>query len=126
METWLPGVTVIGAWCTKDRNHDRPVNVSLCSPGFGLPPPPPVNSSTLGEPVPGLVTLPGVPLSTRASRTCAGVNVGLAASTRAAAPATCGDAIDVPEIELVAVSLVFHSDLMLLPGAKRSTQVPKL
>ncbi len=33
--------------------------------------------------------------------------------------------MEVPLIVLVAVSLVFHVDVMLEPGAKRSTQVPK-
>jgi len=41
-------------------------------------------------------------------------------------PATCGDAIDVPLIVLVAVSLVLHALVMSSPGAKTSTQVPKL
>jgi hypothetical protein len=31
----------------------------------------------------------------------------------------------VPEIVFVAVSLVFQDEVMLLPGAKMSTQVPK-
>jgi hypothetical protein len=34
-------------------------------------------------------------------------------------------AIDVPEMLLVAVSLVFQEEVMLDPGAKISTQVPK-
>jgi hypothetical protein len=34
-------------------------------------------------------------------------------------------AIDVPEMVLVAVSLVFQEEVMLLPGAKTSTQGPK-
>ena len=33
--------------------------------------------------------------------------------------------MEVPEIVLVAVSLVFHDEVMLEPGAKISTQVPK-
>jgi hypothetical protein len=33
--------------------------------------------------------------------------------------------MDVPLIVFVAVSLVFHADVMLDPGAKRSTHVPK-
>ena len=47
------------------------------------------------------------------------------AGTRAATPATCGVAIDVPLIVLVAVSLVAHADVMLEPGAKMSTTLPK-
>ena len=44
--------------------------------------------------------------------------------TRAAAPATCGDAMLVPEMVLVAVSLVYHADVVPTPGANRSTQEP--
>ena len=39
-------------------------------------------------------------------------------------PATCGVAIDVPEMLFVAVSLVFHDDTMFEPGAKMSVQEP--
>ena len=60
-----------------------------------------------------------------AAVTVAGEAVGFVSRNNAATPATCGDAIDVPEIVLVAVSLVLHADVMLLPGAKMSTQVPK-
>ncbi len=44
----------------------------------------------------------------------------------AAAPATCGDAIDVPLIVFVAVSLVRQVEAMPEPGANRSRQLPKL
>jgi len=44
----------------------------------------------------------------------------------AAMPATCGQAMDVPEIVFVAVLEPIQADMMLLPGAKVSTQVPKL
>jgi hypothetical protein len=50
----------------------------------------------------------------------------LAASTSAAAPATCGVAIEVPLIVFVAVLLLYQADVMLTPGAMMSTQVPKL
>ena len=46
-------------------------------------------------------------------------------STSAAAPVTCGVAIEVPLIVLVAVLDVYHDDVMLEPGANMSTQVPK-
>ena len=62
--------------------------------------------------MPGLVTLFGVALASRCSRTCGGVAVGFAPRTSAAAPATCGVAIDVPLIVLVAVLLEFHADVM--------------
>src|SRR5690242_8809845 len=92
--------------------------------GGGVVPPEPVNSSLFGEPVPGLVTTPEVALATRALDTVAGVAVGLAARYSAAAPATCGVAIDVPLIVFVAVVLEYQSEVMLTPGAKMSTQVP--
>ena len=60
-----------------------------------------------------------------AAVTVAGEAVGLVSRNKAATPVTCGVAIEVPEIVLVAVSLVLHDEVMLLPGAKRSTQVPK-
>src|SRR5262249_1940323 len=82
--------------------------------------------SLFGEPAPGLPTTPPVALLTRESRTCCGLKAGLAPSTSAAAPTTCGVAIDVPLIVLVAVSLVFHAEVIPTPGAKMSRQVPKL
>jgi hypothetical protein len=60
-----------------------------------------------------------------AAATVAGEAPGFVSRNNAATPATCGVAIDVPEIVLVAVSLVRHAEVMLLPGAKMSTQVPK-
>ena len=48
-----------------------------------------------------------------------------ALSAKAAMPATCGDAIDVPEIVFVAVVDVYHAEVMFDPGAKTSTQEPK-
>ena len=45
---------------------------------------------------------------------------------RAATPATCGVAMEVPLIVLVAVSLVRHADRIAEPGAKISTTLPKL
>ena len=61
-----------------------------------------------------------------AADTVAGDAVGFVSRKSAATPATCGVAIEVPEIVLVAVSLEFQDDVMLLPGAKMSTHVPKL
>src|SRR5205085_431839 len=82
-------------------------------------------SKRLGEPVPALVTLLRVALLTIAAVTVAGEAVGFVSRNNAATPVTCGVAIDVPEMVLVAVSLVFHDEVMLLPGAKMSRQVPK-
>ena len=50
--------------------------------------------------------------------------MGLACQAKAATPATWGDAMDVPLMMLVAVVLVYQAEVMLLPGAKRSKQVP--
>jgi hypothetical protein len=63
-----------------------------------------VLSSLLTEPVPGEVTLPAEALSVSAVTTWAGVADGSAASTSAAAPATCGAAIEVPLMIWVPVS----------------------
>src|SRR5689334_18909665 len=68
-------------------------------PGGGVVPEP-VNSNRFGEPVPGLVILLGVALAFIVLCTCAGVRVGVADRSRAAAPTTCGVAIEVPLIEL--------------------------
>ena len=59
-------------------------------------------------------------------RTVPGDAVGLLCRYLAATPATCGDAIDVPLMVIVAVSLEDHADLMLEPGAKMSTTLPWL
>src|SRR5882724_6399486 len=93
-------------------------------PGGGGVEPEPVNSKEFGEPVPGLVILFGVPFAVIVLCTCAGVIDGLADRISAAAPTTCGVAIEVPLIVFVAVSLVFHDDVMFTPGAKMSVQVP--
>ena len=57
--------------------------------------------------------------------TVAGDAPGLVSKNKAATPATCGDAIEVPEIVFTAISLVIQADVMPEPGAKMSTQVPK-
>ncbi|KOX51980.1 hypothetical protein ADL08_02870 [Streptomyces sp. NRRL F-6492] len=93
-------------------------------PGGGVVPPSPTYRSRFGEPVPGLVTTFGVAAAVRAAETWAGVAVGLAARWSAAAPATCGVAIDVPEMVLVAESLEFQDEVMEEPGAKMSRTVP--
>ena len=92
--------------------------------GGGGDPPSNENSSRLGEPVPAFVTLFGVELLMIAAVTVAGEALGFVSRNSAATPATCGVAIDVPEIVFVAVSLVIHDDVMSLPGAKTSRHVP--
>ena len=76
-----------------------------------------------GEPVPGEPTLPGVALRRTMSAISAGVAEGVPSRKSATAPATCGDAIDVPLIEVEPV-LFRRADVIELPGAKTSTQVP--
>ena len=62
--------------------------------------------------MPALVTLLAVVLATSWLAMVAGVAVGVTLRSRAAAPATCGAAIEVPLIVLVAVSLVLHAEVM--------------
>ena len=47
-----------------------------------------------------------------------------ALSAKAATPATCGEAIDVPEIVFVALFDVYQDEVMFEPGAKTSTHEP--
>ena len=53
-------------------------------------------NSLLGEPVPGEKTFPVEAKFTKPDMTCDAENVGLRDQNTAAAPATCGAAIDVP------------------------------
>ena len=50
---------------------------------------------------------------------------GNACARRAARPATCGEAIDVPEMVRVADEPPIQAEVMFEPGAHRSTQEPK-
>src|SRR5215218_8438130 len=61
-------------------------------------------SSRLGVPLVAPVITPAVALDTSPAATCAGVRAGFWDSSSAAAPATCGEAIEVPDIEAVAVA----------------------
>ena len=67
---------------------------------------------------------PAVALLFSAALTAAADAVGFCCRYNAATPAACGDAIDVPLIVLVELPGI-HADVMLTPGANRSTQVPK-
>jgi hypothetical protein len=78
----------------------------------------------LGEPDPALATTPVVAEPTTAAAMVAGLAEGFAWRRRAATPATWGEAIDVPLIVRVAESLVLHVEVIDVPGAKTSTQVP--
>ena len=91
--------------------------------GSGFPPPAgPVYSSRFGEPEPGLVTTLVVAVEVSADVIAAGAAPGLACSVSAAAPATCGDAIEVPLIVFVRPPV--QVDVMPEPGAKMSTHDP--
>ena len=79
-----------------------------------------------GEPLPGLLTTPFVALFLSAAWTSAGVADGLASRYCAATPAACGAAIDVPLLDAVALSSVFHVEMMFSPVENRSTQAPML
>ena len=71
-------------------------------------------------------TTPAVAEPSSRFATCAGLSPGSAPSSSAAAPATCGAAIEVPDSSSVAVSPVYQSETMSTPGAKRSTHDPRL
>jgi hypothetical protein len=105
---------------------DRTATVSTVGGGVVVPPVPSVYSSRFGEPVPGEPTTPVVAVEVSSAAMVAGEAPGLACANSAAVPVTCGVAIEVPLIVFVAVLLVFQAEVMLLPGAKMSTQVPKL
>jgi hypothetical protein len=60
-----------------------------------------------------------------AAATSEGVLATLAARINAAAPATCGEAIEVPLIVLSAVLLVYQAEVIDEPGANKSRQLPK-
>ena len=81
--------------------------------------------SLLGDPAPIDDKASSVESEEIRSATWAGVNVGSASSKSAAAPATCGAAIEVPLRVRMALSLPFEADVMPTPGAKTSTQVPQ-
>ncbi len=70
----------------------------------------------------------GAPLPTLAAVTRRVISVELMPGTawvrRAARPATCGDAIDVPEMVFFAPLPPIHAEVMPLPGAHASTQLP--
>ncbi len=69
---------------------------------------------------------PGVARRVVASFTCWTVREADSERSRAAMPATCGAAMEVPEIVFVAVSLDDHAAVTPEPGAKISVHVPKL
>jgi hypothetical protein len=77
-----------------------------------------------GDPVPRLFTTFGVADPVIAACTCPGVAFVWVLRYAAAMPATCGDAIDVPVMISLAVSLRCPAETTLVPGAKTSTHEP--
>jgi hypothetical protein len=69
-------------------------------------------------------TIPAVAPTVNVAETCAGLHEGCMARSIAAAPATWGEAIEVPLRTLVAVFEVAQSEVIWTPGAYRSTQGP--
>ena len=69
--------------------------------------------------------LPVVARFFNADCTDEGDDNGLDSRYKAATPVTCGAAIDVPEMILVAVEEVYHADFMDDPGASKSITDPK-
>ena len=82
-----------------------------------------MNNKRLTEPT-GSVTTFWVALSDTAEATAAGVNEGDTSSKSAAAPATCGVAIDVPDNDRDAVGDEVAAETIAEPGAKISTHEP--
>ena len=82
-------------------------------------------SSRFGLFVPAEVTLPGVARLVTVEITVLTEAVGVSCRISAATPATCGEAIEVPEIVFVAVLDLCHAEVIDDPGAKISRQLPK-
>lgn len=66
-----------------------------------------------------------VAFATNCVTTCAGVRVGAMPNMFATTPATCGAAIEVPDLLEVAVGPVIPAEMMCMPGAKMSTHEPR-
>ena len=57
--------------------------------------------------------------------TVAGLADGFVCKYKATTPATCGDAIEVPDMEVRSVVLRMYDDVIETPGANTSTHEPK-
>src|SRR5438093_4852953 len=77
-----------------------------------------------GEPIPTPLSVSRVACDTTVCETVAGDAVGYFSKTRAATPATNGADSEVPLERAAVVGLLYQSDQMFVPGAKRSTQLP--
>jgi hypothetical protein len=67
-----------------------------------------------------------VAVAANCAATWAGVIVGALPSMFATTPATCGAAIDVPDMMEEEVGLVIAAEIICVPGARMSTQEPRL
>ena len=83
-----------------------------------------INTSRFGVFVPAEEMIPVVALAVITEANCAGVNTPFNCRVSAAKPATCGLAIDVPEMVLVAVVDPHHVEVIATPGANTSTHDP--
>ena len=118
------GTVVVGATVVVDGTTAVVVGATTVVVGDGASVEP-TYKSLLGEPTPGSVTTPVVADTRICEATCAGVIDGLTERTMAAAPATCGAAIDVPLRVRMMVSPVCDAEAMPTPGAKRSRHEPQ-
>ena len=82
-------------------------------------------SSRFGLFVPAKVTTSGVARLVMVEITVLTGALGVSWRMSAATPATCGEAIEVPEIVFFAVLDVCQAEVMDEPGAKMSRQLPK-
>jgi hypothetical protein len=78
----------------------------------------------LGDAAPIFASASRVAVLVIQSEICCTELSGAIPKPSAAIPATCGEAIEVPEMVFVAVVEVNHADKMLEPGAKTSRQDP--
>jgi hypothetical protein len=84
----------------------------------------PVYRSKLSEFLPAFFTTYGVALMRSCASTSAGDKLSSDSRMSAAAPATCGAAMDVPLSVREAVSDLMHADRTSTPGAKISMHEP--
>merc|ERR1712194_802814 len=84
----------------------------------------PTHKKTLSSPFFRSLMAPFSARATKSARTSAGLFVGLSPNTRAAPPETWGQAIDVPEKVADPVSSRTPAEVMALPGAQISVQLP--
>ena len=82
-------------------------------------------SKRFGVPVPEFAMMPRVAALFTAVAVAEGLEAGFCSRYNATAPATCGDAIDVPDIEAIADGDEMPADVMDCPGANKSTHVPQ-